>query len=140
MKITKRQLRRIIREAFDEDDEYFAAVRSPEAREALEAAGFNADGTMPDPTRGLGPAQQGMYTPQNMEDVMGWIEAAISINEALLKAVRDLEDGVYRYASEAFYEVIYPVQRSFSKYGAADTEGRETTGTWLENQGFDWED
>ena len=139
MRITKRQLRRIIREAFDENDKYFAAVRSPEAQEALVAAGFDADGTMPDPRRGLGPAQHGMYTPQNMEDVMGWIEAAISINEALQKALRDLEDGVYGNAQDAFYEIIYPVQRSFGKYGAADTEGRETSGAWLERQGWDWE-
>ena len=136
MRIKKSQLKRIIREAADD---YYAAVSSPEAHEALQAAGFNADGTMPDPTRGLGPAQLGMYTPQNMEDVMGWIEAAISINEAMRKAVRDLEDGVYRYANEAFYEVIAPVQQSFDKYGAADTEGRETTGTWLEDQGYEWE-
>ena len=136
MKITKRQLKRIIREA---TDDYYAAVQSPEAQEALVAAGFLRNGLSADYSQGLGPAELGMYTPQNMEDVMGWIEAAIAINEALRGAVRDLEDGIYRFANEAYWKVVLPVQRTFSKYGASDTEGRETTGTWLENQGFDWE-
>ena len=135
MKVTKRQLGRIIREAVDD---YYAAVQSPEAQEALADAGFLKNGLSHDYSQGLGPAEHGMYTPQNMEDVMGWIEAAISINEALRKAVRDLEDGVYQNAGDAWEEVVYPVQRSFGKYGAADTEGRETSGQWLEKQGWEW--
>jgi len=100
-------------------------------------AGFNADGSFG--ADGYpGPDDWHLYSPENFEEAGLWIEAAISMNEALRKAERDLEAGVYQYASDAFQEIVYPVQRSFSSTGAADTEGREKAGDWLEKAGWEW--
>jgi hypothetical protein len=146
MKITKRQLRRIIREAEQlelplpsgpPEPEYGEFARSPEVQQMLMDAGFNADGSFG--ADGYpGPSNWQLYSPENFEDAGLWIEAAISMNEALRKAERDLESGVYQYASDAWQQIISPVQQSFASTGAADTEGREVAGDWLEKAGWEW--
>ncbi len=133
MKITKRQLRRIIKEEL----EYGEFARTPEVQAMLQAAGFNADGSF-----GMdgypGPSDWQMYSPETMEEAEGWIDAAIEMNDALRKAETALDRGEYRYASDAFYKIVYPVQQKYAKHGAADTEGREVAGNWLEKAGFEW--
>ena len=103
MKITKRQLRRIIKESIlleqgeqmslpmhgaeelhgDGGDDYYSAVRTPEAVKALKAAGFKANGDVSYSDMGLGVFSHGMYTPQNQEDLERNIAAALEINRAL---------------------------------------------------------
>ena len=146
MRITRRQLRRLIREAEQlelplpsapPEPEYGEFARSPEVQQMLMDAGFNADGSFG--ADGYpGPDDWHLYSPENIEEAGLWIEAAISMNEALRKAERDLEDGRYRSAEDAFYEIVYPVQQSFASTGAADTEGREKAGDWFEKAGFEW--
>ena len=150
MKITKRQLRRIIREAHGDrlpdidndpgyaaEPEYGEFARSPEVKAMLQAAGFNPDGSF-----GMdgypGPDDWRMYSPETIEDAEGWIDAAIAMNDALRKAETALDRGQYRSAMDAWQEIVYPVQRAYSKHGAADTEGREVAGDWLEKAGFTW--
>jgi hypothetical protein len=148
MKITKRQLRRIIREAGQlnlplggggpgGEYAYGEFARTPEVQNMLMDAGFNADGSFG--ADGYpGPSDWGLYSPENIEEAGLWIEAAISMNEALRKAERDLDSGVYQYASDAYQQIISPVQQSFASTGAADTEGRERAGDWLEKAGWEW--
>ena len=163
MKITKRQLRKIIRETAKDlegygqinyppgypeedaeplygegDDDYYVATRTPQAVAELKAAGFTSDGRMEDTSRGLGPFEMGMYTPQNQMEIEDSIQAAIEINVALMAAVDALEAGTATDGQQAYWDIILPVQRKWSKRGASDTEGRETTGGWLEDQGYDW--
>ncbi len=159
MKITKRQLRRIIRETAhimeqggqmslpmhgseplygDAGDPYYAAARAPVAVAELKAAGFTSDGRMKDPSQGLGPFEMGMYTPKNQMEVEDNIQAAIEINAALMDAVAALDAGEMQDGQQAYWEIILPVQRKWSKRGASDTEGRESAGEWLEDQGYDW--
>ena len=135
MKITKRQLRRIVREwggDYKED-----ITRTPEVQAALQAAGFNADGSF-----GMdgypGPSDWQLYTPESMEQVDRWIDAAVFMNEALRKAEIALDRGEYTSAMNAWQEIIYPVQKEYGDTGAADTEGREVAGSWLEQSGFAW--
>ena len=133
MKITKRQLRRIIREELD----YGEFQRDPEVHAALQAAGFNQDGSF-----GMegypGPSDWQLYSPENMEQAERWIDAAIAMNDALRKAETALDRGEYSSAQDAWYDIIYPVQKEYSDTGAADTEGREVAGDWLEQAGFSW--
>ena len=158
MKITKSQLRRIVRESLlreqpeqmplpmhgseplygDADDDYYAAARAPVAVAELKAAGFTSDGRMKDASRGLGPFEWGMYTPKNQMEVEDQIQAAIEINAALMAAVDALEAGKAQDGQQAYWDIILPVQRKWSKHGASDTEGRESAGNWLEDQGYDW--
>ena len=142
MKITKRRLRQVIRESFilreETDDEYFAIVKSPEGIEKFKAAGFTEEGLMPDPAKGLGPLELGMYTPQSLEELDDQIEATIEINAAMMDAVAALDTGEMQDGQQAYWEIILPVQQKWRARGASDTEGRETTGTWLEDQGYEW--
>ena len=104
----------------------------------LQAAGFNADGSFG--ADGYpGPADWKMYSPETMEEAEGWVDAAIEMNDALSKAEVALDRGELQHAEDAFVKYIYPVQRKYSKHGAADTEGREVAAWWLEDQkGFRW--
>jgi len=133
MKITKRQLRRIIKEEL----EYGEFARTPEVQAMLQAAGFNADGSF-----GMdgypGPADWRLYAPETIEDAERWIDAAIAMNDALRQAETALDRGTYQYASDAWQKIVYPVQIEYSDTGAADTEGREVAGNWLEKAGFEW--
>ena len=159
MKITKRQLRRIIRESIlreqpeqmllpmhgaeklygSGDDDYYTAIRTPEAVQSLKAAGFMANGELPDPSMGLGVFDHGMYTPQSQEDLDLAIAAALEINQALQQAHQELMAGKHKEAAdEAYYAVVSPVQSKHAKTGASDSEGRESAGSWLENQGWEW--
>ena len=142
MKITRRRLKQVIRESFilreETDDEYFAIVKSPEGIEKLKAAGFTEEGLMPDPTKGLGPLELGMYTPQSQEELDAQIEATIEINAAMMDAIAALDTGEMQDGQQAYWEIILPVQQKWRDRGASDTEGRETTGTWLEDQGYEW--
>jgi len=159
MKITKRHLRRIIRESIlreqgeqmtlpmhgaeelhgDGSDDYYAAIRTPEAVKALKAAGFKANGEVPYSDMGLGVFSHGMYTPQSQEELERNIAGAIEINRALQIAHQELLAGEHREAAdEAYYQVVSPVQSKHSKTGASDTEGRESAGGWLEEQGWEW--
>ena len=154
MKITKRQLRRLIREQMDQlslpmhgaeplagtgGDDYYAAIRTPEAVQALKGAGFMANGEIRDNSQGLGVFSHGMYTPQNQEELERAITAAMEINQALQQAHQELLAGKHNEAADvAYYNVVSPVQSKHSKTGASDTEGREAAGTWLEDQGWEW--
>ena len=137
MKITKSQLRRIIREAAAEP-EYGEFAKTDEVKAMLQAAGFNPDGSF-----GMdgypGPADWKLYSPENIEDAEGWVDAAIEMNDALSKAEVALDRGEFQNAEDAFYKHVYPVQQKYSKHGAADTEGREVAAWWLEDQkGYRW--
>jgi hypothetical protein len=147
MRITKRQLRQIIREAEqlqlpfksapDKEYEYGEFARTPEVQAMLVAAGFNADGSF-----GMdgypGPADWQMYSPETMEAAEGWVDAAIEMNDALRKAEKALDRGDMGHGEDAFFNIVYPVQRKWSKHGASDTEGREVAGDWLEKAGYEW--
>ena len=136
MKITKRQLRRIIRESIlreqgeqlslpmhgaeelygDGGDDYYAGVRTPEAVQSLRAAGFQPNGELMDSSKGLGVFDHGMYTPQNQEELDRAIAAALEINQALQQAHRELMAGKHKEAAdEAYYAVVSPVQRKHSR-------------------------
>jgi len=159
MKVTRRQLRRIIRESILREqlaqmslpmhgaeelhgtggDDYYAAVRTPEAVRALKDAGFNAKGEIRDSSQGLGVFSHGMYMPQSQEELERAIAAALEINQALRQAHQELMAGKHKEAAdEAYFNVVSPVQSKHSKTGAADTEGRESGGGWLEDQGWEW--
>ena len=159
MRITKRKLRRIIRESIlreqpeqmslpmhgaeelygSGDDDYYSAIRTPRAVKSLKAAGFLANGELPDPSMGLGVFDHGMYTPQSQEALELAIAAALEINQALQQAHQELMSGKHKeLADEAYYNVVSPVQQKHSNTGASDTEGRDRAGTWLENQGWEW--
>ena len=159
MKITKRQLRRIIRESIlreqpeqmtlpmhgveplagSSGDDYYTAIRTPEAAKSLKAAGFMANGDIQDASQGLGVFDHGMYTPQSQEDLERAIAAALEINQALQQAHQELMAGKHKEAAdEAYYNVVSPVQSKHSNTGASDTEGRERAGGWLEDQGWEW--
>ena len=56
----------------------------------------------------------------------------------MFHAVAALDTGEMKDGQEAYWEIILPVQRKWRKRGASDTEGRETTGGWLEDQGYEW--
>ena len=156
MRITRRQLRRIIKEEkrklLREAGQlnlplggsgsgggyaYGEFARTPEVQNMLMDAGFNADGSFG--ADGYpGPSDWQLYSPETIEEAGVWIEAAISMNEALRKAERDLDAGVYQYAEDAWHKIISPVQDSFSSTGAADTEGRTVAADWLERAGWEW--
>jgi hypothetical protein len=160
MKVTKRQLRRIIRESIlreqpeqmslpmhgaeplaggGDRDDYYSAVRTPEAVKSLKAAGFMANGELPDPSKGLGVFDHGMYMPQSQQALEQHIVAALEINQALQQAHQELMAGKHKEAAdEAYYNVVSPVQSKHSETGASDTEGRERAGGWLEDQGWEW--
>ena len=149
MKITKRHLRRIIREAVNESQwqdnidsymeerEYGDFAKTAEVKAALVAAGFNADGSF-GMDGYLGPDDWGMYSPKNMEEAEGWIDAAIEMNDALRQAETALDRGEFQSAQDAWHKIVYPVQLKWSKHGASDTEGREAAGEYLERAGFEW--
>ena len=156
MRISRKHLKEIIKEyrtlrkgtlleqtaggepLFGDEDPYYAAVRTPEAVETLKAAGFTSDGKHPDPAEGLGPFEMGMYTPKDQKELEDQIQAAIEINVALKDAIAAMDTGEMQDGQEAYWEIILPVQRKWSKRGASDTEGRETAGGWLEDQGYEW--
>lgn len=159
MKITKRQLRKIIRESIlreqpeqmtlpmhgveplagSSGDDYYTAIRTPEAVKSLKAAGFMANGEIQDASQGLGVFSHGMYTPQNQQALEQHIVAALDINKALQQAHQELMAGKHKEAAdEAYYNVVSPVQRRHGDTGAGDTEGRESAGGWLEDQGWEW--
>ena len=85
-----------------------------------------------------GPSDWQLYTPESMEQVDRWIDAAVFMNEALRKAEIALDRGEYQSAQDAWFEIVYPVQKEYGETGAADTEGREVAGSWLEQSGFAW--
>ena len=156
MKITKRQLRRIIKEekqkllreagqlnlplagsAPDGGYEYGEFQRTPEVQNMLMDAGFNADGSFG--ADGYpGPDDWQLYSPENMDEATGWIQAALDMNDALRKAETALDRGEYESAQDAWYKIVYSVEQRYAKHGAADTEGREVAGDWLEKQGYEW--
>jgi hypothetical protein len=159
MKISKRQLRRIIRESIlreqgeqlslpmhgaeplagSSGDDYYTAIRTPEAVKSLKAAGFMANGEIQDASKGLGVFDHGMYMPQSQQALEQHIVAALEINQALQQAHQELMAGKHdEAADEAYYNVVSPVQSKHSKTGASDTEGRDRAGTWLEDQGWEW--
>jgi hypothetical protein len=137
MKITKRQLRRIIREVATEP-EYGEFAKTDEVKAMLQNAGFNPDGSFG--SNGYpGPADWKMYSPETMDEAEGWAAAAIEMNDGLMKAEAALDQGEFQNAEDAFYKYVYPVQEKFGEHGAADTEGREVAAWWLEDQkGFRW--
>jgi len=152
MRITKRQLNRIV-EQWENDrwnrsganwddipggeDEDEDVSRDPEVQKMLMDAGFNADGSFG--ADGYpGPSNWQLYSPKNIEEAKFWINAAIAMNDALRQAETALDRGKYQHAQDAFFEIVYPVQSSFASTGAADTEGREVAGDWLEKQGYGW--
>ena len=112
-------------------------ARTPEVQAALQMAGFNPDGSF-----GMdgypGPGDWQLYSPETMDEAEGWIDAAIEMNDALRKAETAMDRGEFQSARDAYSEIVYPVQVKYSKHGAADTEGREVAGAWLEQQGFEW--
>ena len=124
----------------DAGDDYYAAARTPEAVEALKAADFSSNGDIFDDSQGLGVFNHGMYTPQDQKELEDQIQATIEINAALMDAVAALDTGEMQNGSQAYWDIILPVQRKWSKRGASDTEGRESAGEWLEDQGYNWED
>ena len=151
MKITKRQLERIVEQwennrwdrsganwddlgGEDEDED---VSRDPEVQKMLMDAGFNADGSFG--ADGYpGPSNWQLYSPKDIEEAKFWINAAVAMNDALKQAEAALDRGKYQHAEDAFFEIVYPVQESFASTGAADTEGREVAGDWLEKQGYEW--
>tara|TARA_Y100000310_G_C20637752_1_gene792116 strand:- start:110 stop:586 length:477 start_codon:yes stop_codon:yes gene_type:complete len=156
MKITKRQLRRIIKEekrkilreagqlnlplggsAPDGEYEYGEFQRTPEVQNMLMDAGFNADGSFG--ADGYpGPDGWQMYSPKNMQEAEGWIQAALDMNDALRKAEAALVDRRFAYGQDAWHKIISPVQDRYAKHGAADSEGRNVAADWLEQKGYDW--
>ena len=154
MKITRRQLRRIIREQMEQmplpmhgaeplagrpDSDYDKAIRTPEAVAAFKAGGFTSDGKLADKSAGLGPLEWGMYTPQNQAEVEAAVAAAIETNQALAKADAALDRGEFNSANMAWYEIISPVQDKHRKTGISDSEGRNAAADWLEAQGHYWD-
>ena len=151
MKVTKRQLKRIV-EQWENDrwdrsganwddlggeDEDKDVSRDPEVQQMLMDAGFNADGSFG--ADGYpGPGDWQLYSPGTIEEAERWINAAIDMNYALREAEAALDQGEYQYASDAFAEIVYPVQSEYSKTGAADTEGREVAGDWFDKAGYEW--
>ena len=157
MKITKRQLRRIIKEerakllreaaseplagddARNPSSPFWAAVRRPEAVEAFKAAGFTSDGKLANRRLGLGVLEMGMYTPRDQNEVEAAIVAALEINRAILEADKMLAAGKYKYSQDAYNDIVSPVQRRHSNTGAADSEGREVVGSWFDRRGWEWD-
>ena len=135
MKIKLSELKKIIQEELNEA--YGDIAKTSEVQAALVAAGFHRDGTF-----GMsgypGPNDWQLYSPESMEESEEWIDAAIALNDALKQAEEALDSGKFNKAEDAFYKIIYPVQRKYSKVGAADTEGRDIAATWLEEQGYVW--
>ncbi len=125
--------------ARDPSSPFWAAVRTPEAVEAFKAAGFTSDGKLPDRSQGLGVLEMGMYTPRNQQEVEAAIVAAIEINKAILQADSALSRGDYQYSRDAYNDIVQPVQGRHSKTGAADSEGREMVGSWMDARGWEWD-
>jgi hypothetical protein len=152
MKISERQLRRIVRTSLSEagqlnlplggsgsggEYEYGEFATTPEVQNMLMDAGFNADGSFG--ADGYpGPADWQMYAPKNIQEAEGWIQAALDMNEALKEAERMLAAGDYQDGQQAWYDLVSPVQDKYAKHGAADSEGRNVAADWLERKGFDW--
>jgi hypothetical protein len=126
-------------DARDPSSDFWVGVRTPEAVEAFKAAGFTSDGKMADRSKGLGVLEMGMYTPQNQQEIDAAIKAALEINVAILEANKALTDGKYRYSRDAYSDIVAPVQSRHSRTGASDTEGRETVGSWMDEQGWEWD-
>ena len=118
---------------------FFKAVRTLEVVEAFKAAGFTSDGKMTDQSKGLGVLEMGMYTPENQQEVDAAIKAALEINTAILEADKALSAGKYRYSRDAYNDIVSPVQSRHSRTGAADSEGRERVGSWMDAQGWEWD-
>jgi len=138
MKITKQQLKGLIREAIlVEEMEYGAFAKTPEVQKMLMAAGFNADGSFGQDGY-PGPGDWQMYSPKDLAEAEGWIQAAVDMNEALKAAEAALDAGEFQDGESAFHKIVYPVQSKYSKHGAADTEGREVAGDWFEKAGYEW--
>ena len=121
------------------DDDYYKAVRTPEAVASFKSAGFTSDGRLINRSNGLGPLEWGMYTPKNQSEVEAAIAAAIETNQALAKADAALDKGEYSSGNMAWYEIISPVQDKHGKTGIADSEGRNAAADWLEAQGHYWD-
>jgi len=144
MKITKQQLRRIIKEEITRVlSEEFDADTDPVIRDMLVDAGFSPDGReeaglAPSVISMPGPRGWQLYSPGSIEEASSWIQAAIDMNFALRKADEELMAGNFETGQDAWYEIVYPVQQKYAKHGAADTEGREVAGTWLEDVGHPW--
>ena len=135
MRITKKQLRKLIRESFHD------VAKDPETIAKFQKNGYTDDGRTKNKQDGLGPLEWGMYTPQSQEEVDNMIEATIQMNQALELAVDALmatNPEVPAYAENAYYDHVQPVQSTWSKTGAADTEGRERAADWFEGQGWEW--
>jgi len=117
--------------------EYGEFARTPEVQNMLMDAGFNADGSFG--ADGYpGPANWQLYSPKDMQEAKAWIQAALDMNDALRKAETALDRGEYRTGEDAHYGIVSPVQDKHSRTGAADTEGREVSANWFEQQGYEW--
>ena len=156
MKITKRQLRKIIKEAVagqmghgteplagdnasNPNSNYWKPVRTPEAVEAFKAAGFTSDGKMADRSKGLGVLEMGMFVPENQQEVDAAIKAALEINKAIIEADKALSARKYRRARDAYNKIVAPVQRRHGRTGADETEGTEKVASWFEDyRRWDW--
>jgi len=157
MKITKRYLRRIIKEEKlkllreagqlnlplggsgpDGEHAYGEFANSPEVQNMLMDAGFNADGST-DASGYPGPDGWQLYSPKDVQEAEAWIQAAMDMNNALRKAEAALAMGEYRTGQDAHYGIVSPVQDRHADTGAADTEGREVSANWLEQQGYEWQ-
>jgi hypothetical protein len=148
-KITKSRSRKIIREAGQlnlplggggpgGEYKYGEFASSPEVQNMLMDAGFNADGSA-DASGYPGPDGWQLYSPKDIPEAEAWIQAALDMNDALRKAATALDKGEYRTGQDAHYEIVSPVQDKHSNTGAADTEGREVSANWLEQQGYEWD-
>jgi len=139
MKITERQVRKLIQEEVSRIlNEEFNADTDPVVQDMLVDAGFSPDGR--EETSGNMPGPNGwqLYSPESVEEASSWIQAAIDMNAALRKADEELMAGNFETGQDAWYKIVYPVQQRYSNHGAADTEGREVAGTWLEDAGHPW--
>jgi len=141
LRLSKRDVHLIIQEVqlLEQEMAYGEFAESPEVQKMLMAAGFNADGSFGQDGY-PGPGDWQLYSPENLEDAEEWIQAALDMNEALREAEEALAAGQFATSSEAYYDIVEPVQRGYSRHGAADTEGREVAGAWLEDEkGYRWE-
>ena len=137
MKVSKRQLRKIIREVAAESEHGDFSKNSIIRAARPEISGFSPDGSSG--SSGYpGPADWKLYPPETMDEAEGWIAAAIEMNDGLMKAEEALEKGEFYEARDAFVKYVYPVQIKFEEHGAADTEGRRVAASWLEDKGFRW--
>ena len=112
-------------------------TKIPEVQNILMDAGFNADGSfgadgMP------GPDDWQLYSPKSMEEVEGWIQAMMDLNEALKEAAAAIDAGKFEWGRDAWYKIIRPVVHRYTDQGADEPAGVSLIEDWLEQKGYDW--